>query len=241
MTNWEQALFTPRRVALIGASATAGKLGHLFMTNLIAPQSGFKGDVVAVHPTLDKILDRPAYARLSAVPGGVDLAVIVAPPAEIPAIIDDCAATGVPAAVIISGGFAEAGAAGLVLEQRIVASARAGKVRLIGPNCFGVISASAGLNASLGMGMPTRGGIALYTQSGAYGMAAFTRSQEDRIGFSRVVACGNKADLDETDLLRFFGGDPETRVIAMLIELLETGGGFLKPQARSPSASPSWC
>jgi acetyltransferase len=85
MTTWDQALFAPRRVALIGASATPGKLGHLFMQNLIAPQSGFAGEVVAVHPTLTEILGRPAYPRLSAAPGGADLAVVVAPPGEIPA------------------------------------------------------------------------------------------------------------------------------------------------------------
>jgi acyl-CoA synthetase (NDP forming) len=228
MTTWDQALFAPSRVALVGASATPGKLGHLFMQNLIAPQLGFKGEVIAVHPKLTEILDRPTYSSLAAVPGGADLAVIVAPPGEVPGIMEDCAVAHVPVAVIISGGFAETGAAGRRLEESIVATARAGHVRLIGPNCFGVISASAGLNASLGMGMPSRGGIALYTQSGAYGMAAFTRSQEDFIGFSRVVACGNKADLDETDMLRAFGDDPETRVIAMLLESISDGRRFFE-------------
>lgn len=225
---WQQALFAPQRVALIGASATPGKLGYLFMQNLIAPQSGFRGEVIAVHPTLTEILGRPAYPRLCAAPHVADLAVIVAPPGEVPAIIEDCVAARVSAAVVISGGFAEAGAAGQALQQRITATARAGQMRLVGPNCFGVISTSAGLNASLGMGMPARGGVALYTQSGAYGMAAFTRSQEELIGFSRVVACGNKADLDETDLLRFFGDDPETRVIAMLVELIGDGRRFFE-------------
>jgi acyl-CoA synthetase (NDP forming) len=225
---WDKALFAPRSVALVGASATPGKLGYLFMQNLTAPESGFRGEVVAIHPKLTEILDRPAYPNISAVPGGIDLAVIVAPPGEIPAIIADCSAGRVPVAVIISGGFAEAGEVGRMLEQRIVAMARTGGVRLIGPNCFGVISASAGLNASLGIGMPARGGIALYTQSGAYGMAAFTQSQENLIGFSRVVACGNKADLDETDVLQVFGEDPETRVIAMLLESIGDGRRFFE-------------
>jgi acetyltransferase len=228
MTMWPQALFAPRRVALVGASATPGKLGHLFMQNLIAPQSGFQGDVVPVHPRESEIFGRPAHASLSAVPGGVDLAIIVTPPGEVPGIMEDCAAAHVPVAVVISGGFAEMGRAGLALEERVLAKARAGGVRLIGPNCFGVISTSVGLNSSLGLGMPARGGIALFTQSGAYGMAAFSRSQEEQIGFSRVVACGNKADLDETDLLRAFGDDPETRVIAMLLESIGDGRGFFE-------------
>jgi acyl-CoA synthetase (NDP forming) len=237
-TAWPQALFAPRRVALVGASATPGKLGHLFMENLIAPQSGFRGEVVAVHPKLSEILGRPAYGSLASVPGGADLAVIVAPPGEVPAIMVDCATARVPVAVIISGGFAETGAGGRALEERVVASARAGKVRLIGPNCFGVISASAGLNASLGIGMPSRGGIALYTQSGAYGMAAFMRSQEDLIGFSRVVACGNKVDLDETDMLRAFGDDPETRVIAMLLESIGDGRRFFEAASEVAERKP---
>jgi acyl-CoA synthetase (NDP forming) len=228
MIAWHQALFAPRRVALIGASVAPGKLGNLFMQNLIAPQSGFAGDVVAVHPMVTEVLGRPAYPRLSAVPGGADLVVIVTPPGEVLGIIEDCASARVPAAIVISGGFAEAGPAGLALEKRIVAAAREGGVRLIGPNCFGVISVAGGLNASLGMGMPSPGGIALYTQSGAYGMAAFTRSQEDLIGFSRVVACGNKADIDESDVLRVFGDDPETRVIAMLIESIGDGRRFFE-------------
>lgn len=221
--SWDRALFAPRRLALVGASATPGKLGHLFMENLIAPGADFRGDVVAIHPKSSEVLGRPAYAKVSAVPGGVDLAVIVAPPDQVPAIVADCGAGRVPVAVIISGGFAETGQAGQEMEERIVAAARAGGVRLIGPNCFGVISTSTGLNASLAVGMPATGGIALYTQSGAYGMAAFTQSQENLVGFSRVVACGNKADLDETDVLRVFGDDPETRVIAMLLESIGDG------------------
>lgn len=238
MSDWERALFAPRRVALVGASATPGKLGHLFMQNLTAADSGFRGEVVAVHPKLTEILGRPGYPSLAAIPGGADLAVIVAPPAEAPAILADCAKAAVPLAVIISGGFAETGAGGQALERRTLEAARAGGVRIVGPNCFGVISASAGLNASLGLGMPARGGIALYTQSGAYGMAAFTRSQEDLIGFSRVVACGNKADIDETDMLRAFGRDPETRVIAMLLESIGDGRRFFEAAAEIAPRKP---
>ena len=186
-----------------------------------------------VHPKETEILGRPAHASLSAVPGGVDLAIIVAPPGEVP---------------VDHGGLRRRPRAGRRRDQRrfrrdgrrqawrsksaCCAKARAGGVRLIGPNCFGVISTSVGLNGSLGMGMPARGGIALFTQSGAYGMAAFSRSQEELIGFSRVVACGNKADLDETDLLRAFGDDPETRVIAMLLEFDRRRPPLLRSCAR---------
>lgn len=226
MIAWQQALFAPRRVALVGASATPGKLGHLFMQNLTAETTGFRGEVVGVHPTLTEILGRPAYPDVASVPGAVDVAIIVAPSKQVPEIMEDCAQARVPVAVIITGGFAETGLEGMALQRRVVATARAGGVRLIGPNCFGVINTGAGLNGSLGMGMPERGGIALFTQSGAYGMAAFNRSREEQIGFSAVVACGNKADLDEADFLEAFVDDPQTRVIAMLLESIGDGRRF---------------
>ncbi len=228
MTSWTRALFAPRRVAVVGASATVGKVGHLIMRNLTAPEAGFQGEVVPIHPTLAEVLDRPAYPRLVDVPGPIDLAVVAAPPAEAPRIVADCAAAGTPLAVIVSGGFAEAGTDGAALQARIRDIARTGGLRIVGPNCFGVISPASGLNASIGIGMPRRGGVALYTQSGAYGMAAFTRAEEDLIGFSRVVATGNKADIDETDVLTAFAEDDETRVIAMLIESIGDGRRFFE-------------
>lgn len=228
MTAWQKALLGPRRVALVGASATPGKLGHLFMRNLTAETAGFRGEVVGVHPTLTEILGRAAYPDVVSVPGAVDLAIVVAPPKQVPAIAEDCARARVPVVVVITGGFAEAGAEGAALQDRAVSAARAGGVRLIGPNCFGVINTRAGLNGSLGMGMPESGGIALFTQSGAYGMAAFNRSREEQIGFSSVIACGNEADLDETDALEAFADDPETRVIAMLLESIGDGRRFFE-------------
>ena len=173
----------------------------------------------------------PAYSSLAAVPGGADLAVIVAPPGEVPGIMEDCAVARVSVAVIISGGFAETGAEGRLLEESIVATARAAHVRLIGPNCFGVISASAGLNASLGMGMPSRGGIALYTQSGAYGTAAFTRSK-NFYRLSRWSPADKRRNLDETDMPRAFADDPE-RGCRHGTELISDGAAASRPRARS--------
>lgn len=228
MANWVRALLAPRRVALVGASATPGKLGHLLLQNLLAEGAGFRGEVVPVHPELREIGGVPAYTSLALVPGRVDLAVIATPAALVPAAIADCVAVRVPVAVIITGGFAEMGDEGADLQRRITAVARAGGVRLVGPNCFGVIGPGAGLNASMAMGMPAAGGIALFTQSGAYGMAAFNHSREERIGFSSVVACGNKADLDECDFLEAFGEDPATRVVAMLVESVGDGRRFFE-------------
>ncbi len=223
MNAWTEALFNPRRVAIVGASETPGKAGALFLRNLISPEAGFAGDVIAIHPSAATLMGVPAFPRLAAAPLPIDLAVIVTPPATLPAVVDDCGEAKVPVAVVISGGFAEIGGDGVELQRNIVQKAKARGVRLVGPNCFGVISAQRGLNASLSIGLPKSGGVSLVTQSGAYGMAAFARSIDEGMGFSKITALGNKADVDETDVLAFLGADPETRVIALLLESIGDG------------------
>lgn len=228
MQDWAAALFAPQRIALIGASETPGKVGHSYMRNLIDPASNFAGGILPVHPTAKEIMGRPAVGRLCEAQGSVDLAIIAAPPGAVLAAVEDCASAGVPVAVIVSAGFAEAGVEGRVLQERVIAAARSGNVRIVGPNCFGVISTGVGLNASMALGMPKPGGVGLFTQSGAYGMAAYNRSHEDGIGFSRIIAAGNKADIDETDVLRAFAADPDTHVIAMLLESISDGKRFFE-------------
>ena len=223
MTNWQDALFTPRRVAVVGASASAGKAGALFLRNLTAVEAGFAGEVVAIHPSAREILGCPAYPSLKTVPARVDLAIIVTPPTAVPDIIADCGAAGVPVAIIISGGFAETGPRGVELQREVARIAAAHGVRILGPNCFGVINTVSGLNGSLSIGLPERGGISLLTQSGAYGMAAYSRSVDDGIGFAKIAALGNKIDLNEVELLEFMGRDPETKVIAILLESISDG------------------
>jgi acyl-CoA synthetase (NDP forming) len=223
VTNWQDALFTPRRVAVVGASASAGKAGALFLRNLTAVEAGFAGEVVAIHPSAREILGCPAYPSLKTVPARVDLAIIVTPPTAVPDIIADCGAAGVPVAIVISGGFAETGPRGVELQREVARIAAAHGVRILGPNCFGVINTVSGLNGSLSIGLPERGGISLLTQSGAYGMAAYSRSVDDGIGFAKIAALGNKIDLNEVELLEFMGRDPETKVIAILLESISDG------------------
>ncbi len=218
MTTWQDALFAPRRVAVVGASATPGKAGHLFLSNLAKSDAGFDGEIVPIHPSAAEVLGYAAYPSLAATPGPVDLAIVVTPPTKVPDVIDDCARARVPVAVVITGGFAEVGSSGLELQQRLTRAAAAGGVRLIGPNCFGVINAHTGLNASLSLGLPKKGGVSLITQSGAYGMAAYSRSIDEGFGFAKIVALGNKADVDETELMEFLARDPETKVVALLLE-----------------------
>ena len=229
MDDWGTALFEPRSVALVGASASPGKVGHVVLRNLVAT---YAGDVHPIHPTEREILGRPCRASVREVPGPVDLAVIVVPATATPAVLEDCASAGVRAAIIISGGFAEAGPDGRALQDRVAAIARAAGIRLVGPNCFGVINVHAGLNASIGIGLPEAGGVSLFSQSGAYGMAAFSRSKDGEIGFAKVIAPGNTVDLDEVDVLRYLGDDSRTRVIAMLLESIRDGAAFVEAARR---------
>jgi acetyltransferase len=238
MSDWQDALFSPRRVAVVGASATLGKAGALFLRNLTAAEAGFSGDVVAIHPSANEILGCPAYPSLSAAPEPVDLAIVVTPPATVPGVVADCGAAGVRVAVVISGGFAETGAAGAELQREVVRTARATGVRVLGPNCFGVINTACGFNGSLSIGLPKRGGVSLITQSGAYGMAAYSRSIDDGVGFAKIVALGNKMDIDEVELLEFLGRDPETRVVAMLLESISDGRRLFEAAAAVTAKKP---
>ena len=228
MSPWAKALFNPARLALVGASAKPGKAGHLLMENLTREHAGFKGEVLPIHPKESEIFGLQAYPRVQDAPGKIDLAVIITPPASLPGVMEDCAAAKIAAALVITGGFAETGDEGRALQDRFSAIASEAGIRVIGPNCFGVINVHAGLNASLGMDLPGAGGISLITQSGAYGMAAFTRSKEAGVGFAKVASPGNKSDVNEVDLLRVLGEDDETRVIAMLIESFSDGRAFFE-------------
>ena len=173
MIAWQDALFTPRRVAVVGASATPGKAGALFLRNLAAVESGYGGEVVGIHPSAREVLGFPAFPNLAAVAEPVDLAVVVTPPEAVPQVVADCGTARVPVAVIVSGGFAETGPRGAELQREVAHTAAGKGVRILGPNCFGVINTAVGLNCSLSIGLPRRGTISVITQSGAYGMAAF--------------------------------------------------------------------
>ncbi|HEY0486114.1 MAG TPA: acetate--CoA ligase family protein [Mycobacteriales bacterium] len=222
LTDGLAAVFTPRRVALVGATDSRGKLGELLWRNL----STFPGEVVPVTSSAREVGGRTAYPSLTAVPGDLDLAVVVVPAAAVPGVIRDAAAKGVRAAVVLSGGFAETGAEGARLEREMVSAARAGGVRIVGPNCFGVQNCAVPLNASLAAGTPRAGGISLVTQSGAYGMALYSVGEEERVGWAGVCATGNKADVADAELLRHLGDDPGTRTLCFFLESLPDGRAF---------------
>lgn len=225
-------VFDARRVAVVGASDEPGKVGATLMRNL----EGFTGEVVPISASRERVAGRRAYKRLRDVPGDVDLAVAAVPARAVPGVVRDAAAAGVGAVVVLSGGFAETGAEGAELQARVVAAARAGGVRIVGPNCLGVQNCATGLNASMAAGTPdAAGGISLATQSGAYGMAVYMLGLEQRMGFAKVYAAGNKADITDAEVLAQFGADDETRVICFFVESLADARGFLDV-ARAVSA-----
>jgi acyl-CoA synthetase (NDP forming) len=228
------AVFEPRRIALVGASDRPGSVGRLLWDNL----ADFPGEVLPVSqaPTVG---GRPAYPDLRQVPGQVDLAIIVTPAAAVPGIIRSAAGQKVRAVVVLSAGFAETGPAGAKLQQEAVAAARAGGVRLVGPNCFGVQNADLPLNASIAAGTPRGGGgVSIVTQSGSYGMAVHALGQDEGLRVAKVFAAGNKADITDAELLGYLRQDPETRVICLLLESITDARRFFTEACLTTPAKP---
>jgi acyl-CoA synthetase (NDP forming) len=224
MASWLEAAFNPRGVALIGASAKPGKLGQILMRNLL---EGYPGKLFPINPGEQTIMGHPAYPQVQDAPGPIDLAVIALPPETCIEAIHDCAAAGVRVALVLSGGFAEVGPEGRARQEALVAAARAGGIRLIGPNCFGLYNCNLRLNASMGLGLPPAGGnISLVTQSGAYGMAIFVLAQERYLRFAKILSHGNKADITDHEILDYFAQDAETQVLCLFLESVSDGRAF---------------
>lgn len=224
------AFFAPRGVAVIGASRDRTKVGGAVMANLLS--GGYEGGVYPVNPTADEILGKKVYRSLLDVPDPVDLAVIVVPAQACMQAVRDCTERGVRAAIVISAGFRETGPAGAALEGELLAAAREGGVRLLGPNCLGVIATHVGLNASFAPIMPSRGGISFLSQSGALGTAILDWSRGEGIGLADFVSLGNKADISEVDLIRGWVDDSATKVVVAYLEAITDGLGFVEAVSR---------
>jgi acetyl coenzyme A synthetase (ADP forming)-like protein len=222
------AFFTPQSVAIIGASTNTKKLGHAVLENLV--HGGFLDDqrhVYPINPTAKEILGLKAYASVLDVAEPIDLAVIVIPYTIVPAALRTCGEKGIPAAIVISAGFREAGMEGLQRERELVEITHQYGIRLIGPNCLGVIDTISLLNASFSTGMPPSGPMAFMSQSGALGTAILDWAQAGRLGLSKFVSLGNKADVDEADLMLAWQDDPSVRVIMIYTEGLPDGQEFI--------------
>lgn len=209
------AVFRPQSVAVIGASTVAGKLGHDILYNLI--HAGFGGPIYPINPKADQVLGLPAYKQIGEVPSPPDLAVVVIPAKAVPGAIEQCGQAGVKAAIIITGGFAEAGPAGEKLQEELAQTARRYGVRLIGPNCQGVNNPHHNLCASWPL-LTTKGSMAFISQSGTVGAALMDWASQDQLGVSVFVSLGNRADIDEADAIAYFNEDPHTKVIALYVE-----------------------
>ncbi len=199
-------LFRPKSVAVVGASRNPEKVGYGVFANLV--QAGFPGDVYGINPGGGELLGRPLLPSIEAIPGPVDLGVFVVSPKDILKSFPALAAMGMKAAIAISAGFKEGGGAGVTLERELTSLARATGIRVVGPNCLGVIDTHARLNASFSNGTPGTGNIGFLSQSGALCTALLDRSLGENIGYSKVVSMGNKADVSESDVLEFLADDP---------------------------------
>ena len=231
-----ETFFHPASVAVVGASRDPRKLGYAVLSNL--REGRFPGALYPVNPKAEEILGLPAYASVLDVPEPVDLAVIVIPYQLVPVVLEECGRKGVPAVAVISAGFREAGREGLARERDLVAIARRYGIRVIGPNCLGVIDTQTPLNATFAAGMPPGGPIAFMSQSGALGTAVLDMALAGRIGFSRFVSLGNKADVDEVDLLEAWADDAHSRVILAYIEGLSDGQRFIEVARRVTREKP---
>ncbi len=219
------ALFTPRVVAVIGATERKRSVGRTVMTNL--GLGGFAGKVYPVNPIQDSILGIKAYPNIADLPEKPDLAVIITPPQTVPGIVKECVAVGVSGAIIISAGFKETGEAGAALEQQVLAEARKGKLRVIGPNCLGVMSPRAHFNATFAANMAGVGNVAFISQSGALCTAILDWSLREKVGFSAFVSLGSMLDVGWGDLIYHFGDDPNTRSIVIYMETIGDARAFL--------------
>ncbi len=219
------AIFCPRNVAVIGATEKPGSVGRTVLWNLIS--SPFGGTVFPVNPNRPSVLGIKAYKNIAAIPEQVDLAVIVTAASAVPDIVAECVQAGIPGAVIISAGFKEIGPEGATLERKILEHARAGNMRIIGPNCLGVMNAHYGLNATFAHNIAQPGNVGFISQSGALCTAVLDWSFRERVGFSAFVSIGSMLDVNWGDLIHYLGDDPNTHCIVMYMETIGDAKSFI--------------
>ncbi|WP_037077303.1 acetate--CoA ligase family protein [Pseudonocardia spinosispora] len=227
-------LMRPEAIAVIGASAEAGKIGNSVMKNLI--NGGYAGAIYPINPKADEILDKKAYRSIADVPGDVDVAVFAVPAKFVGGALREVGEKGVAAAVLIPSGFAETG--NQELQDEVVAIAREYGVRLLGPNIYGYYYTPKNLCATFCTPYDVKGGVALTSQSGGIGMAILGFSRTTKMGVSAIVGLGNKSDIDEDDLLTFFEQDDETTCVAMHLEDLKDGRAFVDAARRITPKKP---
>jgi acetyltransferase len=219
------AIFAPRSVAVIGATETAGSVGRTILWNLMS--NPFGGAVYPINPKRSSVLGIRSYPRIGDVPDPVELAVIVTPAKVVPGLIADCVQAGVKGAIIISAGFKEVGPEGKALEDQILAEARRGSMRIIGPNCLGVMNPTTGLNATFAGATALPGQVGFISQSGALCTAVLDWSLREQVGFSAFISLGSMLDIGWGDLIDYLGDDPRTRSIILYMESIGDARSFV--------------
>ena len=223
-------IFSPKSIAVIGASRSPTKLGFEILQNILV--NGYEGKVFPINPEAPEILGLQALPSVVAVKEDIDLAIIVVPAEFVPKVMTECAKKKVKGAIIVTSGFGETGERGRKLEDEVLAIARKGGIRVIGPNTLGYKDPIDNLDAAFTFGMPKPGEIALVSQSGALCVGMIYYANGEHIGLSRVISVGNKADIDDADLIDYLDQDRATKVIAMYIEGIEDGKKFLDSARR---------
>src|SRR5262249_18353520 len=225
-------------VAVIGASRSPGNIGRRVLTMLV--NGGFKGPIYPVNPKADEIAGLKCYATIGATPGAVDLAVIAVPARGVAEVVDECAAKGVRALVVISAGFAEVGNDGAMLQRHLIERVRGHGMRMIGPNCLGVLTTAADvrLNASFSPIFPEPGRVAVSSDSGALGLAVVARTARGNLGVSACVTVGNRADVSSNDLLEYWEMDDGTDAIVLYLESFGNPRRFARIARRVSRSKP---
>jgi acetate---CoA ligase (ADP-forming) len=221
-----ELFFKPKSVAVVGASNKAGKVGYELLSNLIS--GGFEGDIYPINPKADEILGVKAYPDITSIGSAPDLVVIIIPSKFVASVMKECGKIGVKSVVVITAGFKEVGKEGAAMEKEIVQIAKENGMRVIGPNCLGVMDTASKLNACFGGDLPQEGNIGYLSQSGALLAAILDLAIASGIGFSKLISIGNKADVGELDLIKALGEDENTKVIAGYLESITEGDAFVR-------------
>src|SRR6476620_3004586 len=217
--------FSPKSVAVIGATENANTVGRTLLWNLVT--SPFGGTVYPVNPKRSSVLGVKAYASITAIPEEIDLAVIVTPPPSIPGLIRECGENGVQDAIVISTSFKEIGPEGAELERQLLVEAQKANIRIIGPNCLGVMSPLSGMNATFATTVARPGSVGFISQRGALCTAVLDWSRRELVGFSAFVSVGSMVDVGWGDLIYYLGNDPKTRSIVIYMETIGNARSFL--------------
>jgi len=228
--------FNPDSVAIVGASEKKGKVGAEILANMI--EAGYKGKIFPVNRKAETINGLKCYPDIESIGQVPDVVIIVIPAKAVPEVMQQCAKTGVKSVIIITAGFKEIGKEGRELEQQVIQIAKHAGIRVIGPNCLGVIVPANNLNASFGGDLPSAGSIGYLSQSGALLAAILDIANAKGIGFSKLVSIGNKADIDELDMMKSLGDDPDTGVIAGYLESIEDGNLFVREAEKISHSKP---